>query len=191
MSQGTIYIFPQSPRSFWIHQIISDLNLDITIKDNKSEEFGELFPLKKCPAFIDSTGFKLTETPVIYKYLVSLAENSTFGGVGTKEEASVAQWLNFTNQDFSDPIAAIVYICKDEESKEKNKQKAIGYFEYVNNTLADKKWLVGNQITIADIYLFKCFKGFSDFVGGVAHLPNIVRWMGDVETEKPIYKALY
>lgn len=188
MSQGTLYIHPRSPRSTWLNQLTEDLKLNITIKDISASEFKELFPLGKTPAFIDESGFKLTETPFVFLYLISLADNSKLAGSNEKEKANVGQWLNFYNQDVIEAFVAYMQ-SQDDESKEKALKKIAYYYEYIDNTLSTKKWLVGNEITIADIYLQKCFKSSVAYLGSLDKYKNVLRWINDGDEEKPIYKS--
>lgn len=69
MSLGTLYISGSSPRTQFLQALIAYFKLDITCVTAKDDaKFGELFPLKKVPAFVDAKGYKLTETPAIAYY---------------------------------------------------------------------------------------------------------------------------
>lgn len=70
MSVGTIYYYPKSPRGQILLALSKSLKIDIKFVDAKvaSEEFAELFPLKKTPAFVGANGYKLTESCAIAEY---------------------------------------------------------------------------------------------------------------------------
>ncbi|SSD60837.1 uncharacterized protein SCODWIG_02598 [Saccharomycodes ludwigii] len=74
MSQGTLYIFPQSPRGSFPAALAKYFNLDVQVKyiSECGEEFAAKFPLKKIPAFAGKNGFKLTEVIAISYYCMFL-----------------------------------------------------------------------------------------------------------------------
>lgn len=69
MSLGTLYILGPSPRAHVLEGLINYFKLDVAlVTPQEDAQFGELFPLKKIPAFVDAKGFKLTELPAIAYY---------------------------------------------------------------------------------------------------------------------------
>ncbi|GMM30917.1 hypothetical protein DAMA08_036620 [Martiniozyma asiatica (nom. inval.)] len=188
MSQGTLYIFSKSPRSNWLGQLVSELELDISVEGIENDKFAANFPLKKAPAFIDNSGWKLTETIAIIQYLISLKESSSLAGNSTKEKAQVLKWLSLFNHDFIDAAVEILFFAKTDADKKLWIEKGTAILSYADAFLKYSKLLAADSITIADIFVYKVIISISPLVGGIEPFKNINRWIADVESIAPAYK---
>ncbi|GMM31923.1 hypothetical protein DAMA08_046680 [Martiniozyma asiatica (nom. inval.)] len=191
MVQGTLYIHSSHARFYWAAELLKELKLeDVKIVFGRdSEEFIKNFPLNKAPAFIEHDGWTLTETPAILEYLIAASGNTKLNGVTLREKAKVLQWVNFINQDFFKASSLVNYIVPDIEDKRAEWiAKGIEIIEHVDKTLATRKWLATDEITIADIYTYKTLLGYTDSFGKVDKYEHIQRWIKDFESAAPIYK---
>lgn len=194
MSHGTLFINPGSPRSNWLGALAKTLNVDVEVVDcSKSEEYLKLFPLKKTPAFADSTGWKLTEALAIIEYLFSLASDKTLRGKNAKDQAQVMRWLSFVNLDMVNAWVDYVFVAKTEEAKASASSTLAKQLAYINDELATRTWLaVDGYVTVADEYLFSWYKGFGDVAGGIdsTKYPYLTRWYDAMKTKDSVATEL-
>lgn len=194
MSQGTVFIISKSPRSNWLGALVNALNVDVDVVDiATSEEFPKLFPLKKAPAFADSTGYKLTEVLAIIEYLFSLSSNTVLKGKNAKDTAQVIRWLSYVNQDVVNTWCDYVFVQTTEEGKAKTAATLASQLKYINDELVTRKYLaVDGYTTVADEYLFSWYVALAEVAGGVSatQYPYLVRWYENVKSQDPVAKEV-
>lgn len=190
MSNGTLFINPGSPRSNWLGALASTLQVNVDVVDcTKSEEFVKLFPLKKTPAFADSTGYKLTEVLAIIEYLFSLSPVTTLKGKTNKDAAQVMRWLSYVNQDMVNAWVDFVFYAKTEEAKSNASSTLASQLAYLNDELATRKYLaVDGYVTVADEYLFSWYAGFGEVAGGIdsTKYPYLTKWHEVMKTKDAV-----
>lgn len=194
MSNGSLFINPGSPRSNWLGALAKALNVDVEVIDcTTSEKFVKLFPLKKTPAFADSTGWELTEVLAIIEYLFSLASDKSLRGKTGKDQAQVMRWLSFVNQDMVNAWVDYVFYAETDAAKEKASSTLAGQLAYINSELATRTWLsVDGYQTVADEYLFSWYKGFGDVAGEItsAKYPYLTKWYDAMKAKDVVAKEL-
>lgn len=193
MSQGTLYIHPRSPRSKWLGLFAKALKLDIeTVDSLHNKDFEDSFPLKKAPAFKDSTGFELTEVIAIIEYFVSISEDQYLKGKTDKDIAQVLRWLSFINQDFCGVLVDIAFIQTTEEGKAASVLKLTKLVKYINDQLKGKTYLAVDYLTVADVYLFAFFDTLNAFVKVTDEsYPNLAKWYASVKADNEIIKKIF
>lgn len=180
MSIGTLYYSPLSPRSNWFGTLCKYLEFDIELKEGSTvENFSELFPLNKMPAFVAADGFKLTETVAIAQYLVKNSSKPEFEGKTLKEQTLNLKWLSYINSDFFNSAYALYKAETDEQ-----KSTALSGFQknlkYVDDNLSKSKYLVGENATVCDVFTYNLFSVFSHFGIKYDDFDNIARWYGEM-----------
>lgn len=194
MSQGTLFIFPTSPRSNWLGHLVKHLNLDISVVAcTENEEFSKLFPLHKAPAFIDSNGFKLTEVIAIIQYFIALSSKQYLSGKTIQDQAEVTRWLSFINQDILDNWGSYVFAAKTEEDKAKFSSALAKQIKYIDDELSTRSWLATpGYITVADEYLFSWYNALGAVVGGIgsSQYPHLAKWHEEVAIKDEVAIAL-
>lgn len=193
MSQGTVYIHPRSPRSNWLGPFAKALKLDIEVVDSlQNKDFEDSFPLKKTPAFKDSTGFELTEAIAIIEYFVFISDDKYLKGKTVKDIAQVLRWLSFINQDCCGVLGDIVFVQKTEEGKAESVLKLAKLVKYINDQLKGKTYLAADYLTVADIYLFAFFDTINAFVKITEEsYPNLAKWYAFVKADNEIIKKIF
>jgi elongation factor 1-gamma len=135
-------------------------------KDNKTPEFLSKNPLGKVPVLETDEGC-IWESNAIARYIARLDPNTHLLGSNAFENALVEQWLDFAGAEISLPMRVWIYPIlgyMDNHPEATNKAKADirKVLSILNDYLADKTFLVGERITLADIvvsltlvYLYK------------------------------------
>ncbi|SCV06250.1 LANO_0H25400g1_1 [Lachancea nothofagi CBS 11611] len=155
--------------------LIEWLKIDIepVNTSEKNEEFKNLFPLEKNPAFLGSHGYELTEVMAILYYLVKLKDDAelekTFYGVTLEERSQVIRILSFTNQEITSSTVALVTATEtnaNQEEYEDKLSKCLACFAFLKQLLAQHEFLVKDQATVADSYTATICATLSGFALG-------------------------
>ncbi|ODV79265.1 translation elongation factor eEF1 gamma [Suhomyces tanzawaensis NRRL Y-17324] len=198
MSLGTLY-FSERTRAWIPKAVIKHFDLDVKIVDASGKDFTDKFPLGKVPAFAGPKGFKLTEVMAITIYLINLADpKSKLLGKNAKEYAEVLRWASITNSELiGNQMKVIKPLLGDVPYNKKNVDEAAEYTAKIiavfEARLANYTYLVGERLTIADIF------GAAGFVRGFQHLyadewqkkhPNVTRWFKTIINQKILHDVL-
>jgi len=124
-------------------------------KSNKTEEFLKLNPWGKVPTLETAEG-GIWESNAIARYVAKLSDDHTLFGKSPFEYGQVEQWIDWVRGDLE--LAGSVWLYpiyglipnnpKATENAKQDIRKAMGI---LNNYLANKSFLVGDDVTLADI----------------------------------------
>ncbi|MDG3084737.1 glutathione S-transferase family protein [Vibrio hannami] len=120
-------------------------------------ELKEIHPLGKSPV-IEEGGNVLAESGAITEYLADrFASESLVPAKDSDQYQLYLQWLHFAESSAALPLL-LHYFLKIDGSETRfldgySKQELALILGYLNNHLAENKWLVGEQFTAADILL--------------------------------------
>ncbi|KAJ9065303.1 hypothetical protein DSO57_1021073 [Entomophthora muscae] len=127
-------------------------------KDNKTPDYLAKFPLGQVPAFEIKDGPVLTESNAIAFYVASLKENNPLLGKGKDELAKIYQYSFMVETQVVSQAVNILLpnwgkLPYDETLVNGAYEKLESMFEYLNKEIAGKKYLVGDHLTLADIFV--------------------------------------
>ncbi len=112
-------------------------------------------PLGYVPLLVLEDGRQLREGPVISQYLADLApEKNLLPAAGNFERYKTLEWLNFISTEVHKNFSPLFNPAVPAEYKEMAKQKVLERLSFTDSELAGKDYLMGEQYTIADTYLF-------------------------------------
>ncbi|KAK9446712.1 uncharacterized protein V1518DRAFT_423357 [Limtongia smithiae] len=187
MSFGTVYGYTANPRTSITLVVAKYLGLDVSLVEAGNgvfpESYATIFPQKKIPGFVGADGLTLHEVIAIAFYFCSQKE-STLLGVGKAEQAVILKWLSFTNMEafptlgqWWRPLAGRDPYNK--KSVDAAKEKFETYAAIYEKYLTAHTFLVGERLTLADLFVAVLFTRGFEFVFGTewraAH-PAITRW---------------
>jgi glutathione S-transferase len=150
---------------------------------NKTPEYLAKFPTGKVPAMETPFG-GLFESGAIAKYIARLRPDTGLMGVNFFQQAQIEQWIDFCSFEIEVSRGAWIgqifgYRPANQAIYEEAKvqiNKALGV---INAHLLNKTYLVGNQVTLADIVLITALQGLFEMVltADVRNqFPNVMRW---------------
>ncbi|VEU20519.1 DEKNAAC101394 [Brettanomyces naardenensis] len=188
--EGTIYIYPGSPRSALLEPLVKYLNLDIEVLDKNDPNFLKAFPLHKAPSFLSKDGWKLHEVLAVLEYLVSLKPDDKykFFGEGKRERAQVFQWLSFTNTDFLTATGTYAFRSPTPEAKAAALVVVERNVDEFEQQLKKTPYLVGSQATLADLFAANFFaKARAPFdKAWFAKHPALEKWFKKIADTDPV-----
>lgn len=151
--------------------------------DNKTPEFGVKAPLRKVPV-LDTPQGPVWESHAIARYIARLRPDKQLLGSSFYEQALVDQWIDFSTTEL-EPARALWlypilgYMEFNQQAYQAAKKDTASSLRCLNDHLLKHTFLVGNQITLADIVvctaLVEMYKQvFSP--GFVKNYGNVTRW---------------
>lgn len=163
-SFGTIYSYPNNWRVSRAQVVAAINGLEIDVPEfqmgqtNKSESFLSKFPLGKVPAFEGADGFTLTEGAAIATYLAGSGPRAEqLLGSDIKTRAKIAEWTLFTEAELvSHATPALLMMMKIVPFDGSRYDFSASAFERALQKVeaaakGGKKYLVGEQLTLADV----------------------------------------
>ncbi|KAL3457809.1 hypothetical protein BJX64DRAFT_268052 [Aspergillus heterothallicus] len=206
MAFGKLYGLPDNPRtiSILVAAKHNDLELELVeTQANSSAEFNssaayqKIQPLGKIPAFEGANGFTLSEAVAIAVYVTSQNEKTTLLGKTKQDYASILRWLSFANAELLPSFGAWYRPLKGIEPYNKKNvddasKAALKNLAVLNTHLTANTYLVGERITLADIFTAALLtralatvidkKVRSDY-------PAVTRWFQTIVAQ-PAFKAV-
>jgi glutathione S-transferase len=148
-------------------------------------------PKNQVPVLELDNGQRLTEGPVIVQYL---ADQKTGSGLvpppGTMERYRVQEWLNFITSELHKTFGPIFRPTTPEEFKKTSREYLAQRFDWINNQLAGKQYLMGDTFTVADAYMFTVLR-WSPRVGiDLGKWPNIEAYLDRVAARPKVKEAM-
>ena len=160
-----LYDSPVSGNCYKVRLLLAHLGLayerhelDVVDRSNRPEALGGLNPALRVPTLVLDDGRPLAESNAILWYF---GEGTRFVPEDRYERAQVLQWMFFEQYDHEPAIAVVrfwvAYSTRPEafadqlDAKMKAGYRALAAME---GRLAERTWLVGAGMTLADISLY-------------------------------------
>ena len=154
-------------------------------------DFYTINPLGYVPFLVLDDGQTLREGPVIVQYLADQAPSKNLlPATGTMDRYRALEWLNFIGTELHKTFGPLFNPATPAEYKPVALKILRSRFEWVEQQLAGKDYLLGTQFTVADAYLFT-ISGWGKFVGlDLSDLPNLQAYLGRVASRPAVQAAL-
>ncbi|HEY0136745.1 MAG TPA: glutathione transferase GstA [Nannocystis sp.] len=162
-----------------------------TKKTRSGDDFTTINPKGYVPALRLDNGEVLTEGPAIVQYIADLApEKQLAPAAGTFERVRLQETLNFISTELHKGFSPLFRKDCPEEWKEVVRANLGRRFAALDAQLASQPFLLGEQFTIADGYLFTVL-GWTRFVNyDLAPYPNLVAYQARVAARPAVHAAL-
>lgn len=131
--------------------------MKVDIKAHKTEhgdDFYKINPKGYVPALQLDDGSLLTEGPAIDLYLADQKPDAKLApAAGTRERYKLYEWLAFINSEIHATFEPLFGDAPD-SVKTQSKARIMMRFDYVNGQINGKSFLMGDDFSVADAYLF-------------------------------------
>jgi glutathione S-transferase len=112
-------------------------------------------PLGYVPFLTLDDGRSLHEGPAIVQYIADLAPAKNLAPAnGTYERYKLQEWLTFIGTELHKTFSPLFTPNTPAETKTQALERLQGRLKWVDGELAGKQYLMGEQFTVADGYLF-------------------------------------
>ena len=140
----------------------ADLNFDLVKVDLYSDRklpdgrtLSDVNSKGYVPALELDSGEVLTENVAVLQYIADQSPDSGLAPVaGSLERYRLQEWLGYINCELHAGIGPMFNPDLPDEVKAKVLERFIGKLAHVENSLAGQDYLMGDQFTVADAYLF-------------------------------------
>ena len=185
-----IHLTPPSPRAIKVLAVLHHLGLDPEIKlvdlrggEQMKPEFAALNPNRRMPVLEDD-GFVLWESNAIIQYLAAKAGDRGLWPSEPKRQADVSRWQCWELAHWGPACGTLVFerfVKKffgqgDPNPSEvaRGEEEFHRYAEVLNHHLRRRDWLVGSEVTLADITVGAWLVYRENYP--VAQYREILRW---------------
>ena len=177
---------PRKPCSVarYLDSPVEYVRIDLAKGENKTPEFLAINPNGKVPALAVGE-VKLWECPAIMMYLAQKAGSDLWPSEPEKQ-ADVLRWLNWDTAHFSRHAQGLLFqrhikpLFGLGDPDEAAIEEATGYFHQfggvLNDHLKGRKYLLGDQLTIADFAVGSIMPTAKEAKLPMDDLPEITRW---------------
>ena len=118
-------------------------------------DFYTINPLGYVPVLELDDGTRLREGPAIVQYLADQAPHKNLAPAnGTLARYRLQEWLTFIGTELHKSFGPLFTPGTPEDYKPQVRERLLGRLQWVDGELAHKPYLMGEQFTVADAYLF-------------------------------------
>ena len=165
----------------------------VDLKAKKTEsgaDYLAINPKGYIPALQLDNGDVLVEGTVIVQYIADQMPDSGLAPkAGSMERYRLMEWLTFISSELQKAFSPLFNAAMPDEGKKIFRDRLALRWAYVDKQLAGKKYVLGDQFTVADVNLGSVL-AWSSFIGiSLAKYPNLERWLGECAARPAAQKA--
>ncbi len=166
----------------------------VDLKEKKTKagkDYLAINPKGQVPALQLDNGELLTEGPVIVQYLAD--QKATAGlipAAGTADRYKVQEWLNFTGTELHKTFGPIFRPTTPDAFKALSKELLAKRFDYLDQYMAGRQYLMGNTFTVADAYFFTVLRWSPRVDLDLARWPNLKAYVDRVAARPKVQEAM-
>ena len=200
-----LYVMPPSPRAFKVIALKNHLGIECEVQLvdlSKGEQFTPKYiamnPNSKMPVLEDD-GFVLWESNAILLYLASKKPHSGLWPTDPKDQADVVRWLAWESAHLDAESCGMVGFEKiskgvlglgaaDPAFIARGEDNFARFAVVLNESLKGRKWLTGEELTIADFSVGAWVPAAERLQLPVGKFSEIARWY-DALASLPAWRA--
>jgi glutathione S-transferase len=165
-----------------------DLRSDRNLPDGR--HLSDVNPKGYVPALEHADGEYLTENVAILQYIADQSPDSRLAPAnGTLERYHLQSWLGYVNSEVHKTIGTMFNPALPDEMKGAVLEKNGAQLSYINGHLADKDFLMGDQFTVADAYLFITLSWMPGFGVDLTNYPNIAAYEARIAERESVKRV--
>jgi glutathione S-transferase len=155
------------------------------------KDFTAINPKGYVPTLQLDDGSVLTEGPAIVQYLADQKPASGLAPAnGSVDRYRTQEWLNFIGTELHKNFGPLFNPATPDAVKELSKTNIAKRLAYLNEQLANRQYLMGNNFTVADAYAFTIVN-WTNFVKiDLKPYPNVAAYMARVGARPKVQETL-
>lgn len=136
-------------------------------------------------------GERLSEGPAIVQYIADQVPAKQLAPAnGTMARYRLQEWLTFIGTEIHKAFSPLFSPATTEEARTATKARIAGRLSYVDQQLAGKQYLLGEQFSVADGYLFTVVNWARPTGVDLSALPNLTAFMARVGARPAVQEAM-
>jgi len=154
-------------------------------------DYSAINPYGYVPALGLDEGELLFEGPAIVQYLADqVPEKALAPAAGTMERYRMQQWLNFLSAELHKGVSPLFNPAVPDEAKGVFVESFGNRLNQLAASLGDNNYLLGEQYSVADAYLFTILGWCPFFEFDLTPWPSLQAFQGRVAARPAVQKAL-
>ncbi len=160
-------------------------------KTKSGTDYWTVNPKGQVPVLELDDGERLTEGPVIVQYIADQKpESGLVPAAGTKERYRVQEWLNFTTSELHKSFGPLFRPTTPDAYKTISKENLGKRFDWLDQQLAGRQYLMGDKFSVADAYLFTVLRWSGRVEIDLAKWPNLKSYVDRVAARPKVQEAM-
>jgi glutathione S-transferase len=136
-------------------------------------------------------GERLTEGPAIVQYIADQVPAKNLAPAnGTMARYRLQEWLTFIGTEIHKSFSPLFNPATTEEARAAAKTKILARLGYVEQQLGDKPYLLGDQFSVADGYLFTVTNWSRPTGIDLSAFPKLTAFMARVGARPAVQEAM-
>lgn len=136
-------------------------------------------------------GQRLTEGPVIVQWIADQVPQKRLApSAGTMPRYRVMEWLNFVSAELHKQFSPLFNPAYPEEAKAINREKLLGRYAWVDEQLAGRQYLMGDEYSVADAYLYTVTRWTVPMKLDISSRANLAAFMARMDQRPAVQRAL-
>ena len=162
-----------------------------TKKAEDGLDFNEVNPKGYVPALTLDNGEVLTENVTVLQYIADRNPAAKLAPpAGTMERYRLMEWLSFINSEVHKGFSPLFRDDAPQDTKDYTRKNLAVRCDYLQRTLAAKSFLMGEQYTVADPYLYTVLSWGSHVGFDIGRWPQLKRFVERVGARPHVTAAL-
>ena len=168
------------------------VRVDVRAKKlENGDDFLQVNPKGQVPALRLDSGELVTEGPVIVQMIADRAAGKDLAPArDSAERYKLLEWLNFITTELHKNFSPMFAPVLSDDTKVFFKDRLMGKLKYLDSQLAGHDYLLGNQFTVADGYLFTMLTWADRMKFDLTGLPNLVAYKARIAARPKVQEAL-
>jgi glutathione S-transferase len=154
-------------------------------------DYYSINPLGYVPMLELDDGTRLREGPAIVQYIADLVPNKNLAPAnGTLPRYRLQEWLTFIGTEIHKSFSPLFNAAMPEEGKQIYRDRIASRFQWVDGELKGKQYLMGDNFSVADGYLFVVSRWAKPMGIELAKYPNLAAHHERVAARPAVREAM-
>jgi glutathione S-transferase len=160
-------------------------------KLENGDDYLAVNPKGQVPALKLDSGELVTEGPVIVQMIADKAAGKNLAPArDSTERYKLQEWLNFITTELHKNFSPMFSPVLADDAKAFFRDRVMAKFKHIDSQLAGRDYLMGEQFTVADGYLFTMLSWADRMKFDLSAMPNLLAYKARVAARPKVQQAL-
>lgn len=163
-------------------------------KTHKLPDGGDYYavnPLGYVPLLELDDGTRLREGPAIVQYIADQVPTKNLAPAnGTLPRYRLQEWLTFIGMEIHRNYSPLFNAAMPDEAKQISRDRLANRYQFVDKELAGKDYLMGDNFSVADAYLYTVTRWAKLMSIDLAPYPNLQAYFARVDARPAVREAV-
>lgn len=167
------------------------MKVDLRAKKVGAEDYLKINPKGYVPALVLDNGQTMTEGVAIMQWVADQATGKNLlPAWGTPERYKAIEWMNFIATEVHKGMSPMWSADYPDALRAASKEKLARRFETVENQLKQTEYILGNQFTVCDGYMFVMLQWAPVLKLDISKFPKLMGYHEKIKARPAVQEAL-